>query len=81
MTAAQLTLSAPGFCRRCNLHRLSVADRDGICCHCCDHERLEPKPGKRPVNTPTKGQQRGPRPPRASWRPVPGPRGYMVPNK
>lgn len=38
---AQLTLARPGYCVRCGLHRLSVADRDGICCHCEDNAALE----------------------------------------
>lgn len=40
MTAAQLSLSRPGYCARCTITRLSVADLDGLCMFCREEPPL-----------------------------------------
>jgi hypothetical protein len=42
MTATQLALVTPGFCRHCTVTRLSVADTDGLCLFCAEEQDKRP---------------------------------------
>jgi hypothetical protein len=46
--------AARPLCTRCGLHRLSVADTNGVCVHCTVGEALE-RGRKRAANRPTAG--------------------------